>query len=206
MPPTPTPAVESVATMRRCPTCKAGEGEAVFTTRGKLCRDYKREYDAAFRAKHTERIRARVMAHRLAHSEEIKAKRRSAYLKERAARTAHNRKTRRLALVAPGTTITRKEYSRLWYAANATRQKAYSLRQLYGITAEQYAQMLDDQKGVCAICNSNNGGKSLAVDHVHDESRRVRGLLCAKCNAGIGMFRDEPELLIKAIAYLEASS
>jgi len=59
------------------------------------------------------------------------------------------------------------------------------------------------QGGVCAICGGiNDNDDALSVDHDH-ETGRIRGLLCSKCNKGLGSFNDDPELLRKAIAYLE---
>lgn len=80
----------------------------------------------------------------------------------------------------------------------------------YGITPEQFEAMLLAQEGVCAICRCAETQRHasgrlmlLAVDHVHDATGKVRGLLCANCNQGIGCFRDDPKLLDSAIAYLE---
>jgi len=39
------------------------------------------------------------------------------------------------------------------------------------------------------------------VDHLHGTAT-VRGLLCHPCNTGLGMFRDTPHLLARAIGYL----
>jgi hypothetical protein len=63
--------------------------------------------------------------------------------------------------------------------------------------------MLEAQGGRCAICRSDKpGGRGrFAVDHCHS-SGRVRGLLCVACNAGLGQFRDDPDLLRAAVAYL----
>lgn len=81
----------------------------------------------------------------------------------------------------------------------------------FGITPEQYTQMLEAQGGVCAICcqpergRAKNGRiKKLAVDHDH-ETGAVRGLLCANCNKGIGNLGDDPERLMAAAAYLIAA-
>lgn len=79
----------------------------------------------------------------------------------------------------------------------------------YGISVEDFEELRKKQKGACAICeahlnikeNSTIRGKGVAVDHCH-ESGKVRGLLCAKCNQGLGMFKDNPELLNKASEYL----
>lgn len=76
----------------------------------------------------------------------------------------------------------------------------------YGLTKEQYAQMLRDQGGGCAICGGRDVGKrsgyQLSIDHCHS-TNRVRGLLCSTCNLAIGYLRDYPELCHKAAAYLE---
>lgn len=82
------------------------------------------------------------------------------------------------------------------------------LKKKYGITLEQYDQMLELQKGVCAICSkpeiqkSRNGEvQGLSVDHCH-RTGKVRQLLCAGCNTGIGSLRNDPEILQAAINYL----
>jgi hypothetical protein len=81
------------------------------------------------------------------------------------------------------------------------------LKARYGITPEQYSAMLESQGGVCAICvGAHVGGRSDAlrftVDHCHSTGA-VRGLLCMKCNTGIGMLGDDPARLRAALAYLE---
>lgn len=71
----------------------------------------------------------------------------------------------------------------------------------YGITLEQYRMLLDEQGGVCAICRKPPTGKQhrLAVDHCHT-SRRVRALLCMRCNTMLGVFegfRDQAALYLE---------
>jgi len=77
------------------------------------------------------------------------------------------------------------------------------VRRQYGITLAQYEQMLRDQDNKCAICGNEDEveGRRLAVDHCH-QNGNIRGLLCGKCNRGIGLFYDNPKLLEKAISYL----
>ena len=59
------------------------------------------------------------------------------------------------------------------------------------------------QDGVCAICHQTcSTGRMLAIDHDHD-SGSVRGLLCSKCNPGIGFFQHDSARLESAIAYLK---
>lgn len=77
------------------------------------------------------------------------------------------------------------------------------VRRQYGITLAQYDEMCADQNGKCAICGNSDEveGRRLAIDHCHD-SGKVRGLLCGKCNRGLGLFYDNQELLGNAISYL----
>lgn len=77
------------------------------------------------------------------------------------------------------------------------------LKLRYGITPEQYDELLEQQSCVCAICEGTNpSGHRLAVDHDHITGA-VRGLLCHACNAGVGKLRDDPGLLRAAATYLE---
>jgi hypothetical protein len=78
----------------------------------------------------------------------------------------------------------------------------------YGITSDEYADMLAAQNGVCAICSlpertlSNRGNlKSLSVDHDH-ATGEVRGLLCDDCNVALGRMHDGADRLISAAMYL----
>jgi len=78
----------------------------------------------------------------------------------------------------------------------------------FGITLQEESQIREKQHGVCAICErslTDKRGYSPHVDHDH-KSGLVRGLLCLPCNSGLGSFRDRPDLLRRAIAYLERSA
>jgi hypothetical protein len=76
-----------------------------------------------------------------------------------------------------------------------------------GITEEDYNRMFFQQQGRCWICDAEaathktSPEKRLVIDHDHFDGT-VRGLLCHKCNKALGLFNDNPELLVKAIAYL----
>lgn len=92
-----------------------------------------------------------------------------------------------------------------YYQSNKEHFRGKSLQFHYGIDLEEYDRMLKAQNGVCAICSKTcKSGKSLAVDHCH-ETGKVRGLLCGKCNTGIGLLENE-ERMIKAIEYLKENS
>jgi hypothetical protein len=85
------------------------------------------------------------------------------------------------------------------------KQKDRRFRYSYGITLEQYNQMSESQLGVCLICKRkslNRWGIELCVDHCH-ETGKVRGLLCDKCNKGLGQFEDNISVLECAIEYLK---
>lgn len=72
----------------------------------------------------------------------------------------------------------------------------------FGITAQQYDAILARQNGVCAICRSVcKSGRKLSVDHDH-KTGFVRGLLCSRCNIGVGQFDDNYQLMQKAATYM----
>jgi hypothetical protein len=74
----------------------------------------------------------------------------------------------------------------------------------YGITVEKYDEMLKAQGGGCGICGSKTPSTRttyFSVDHCHTTGK-VRGLLCTKCNRGLGLFNDRSDLLKLATTYL----
>ncbi|MGH8986882.1 MAG: endonuclease VII domain-containing protein [Acidimicrobiia bacterium] len=75
------------------------------------------------------------------------------------------------------------------------------LRRTFGLTLEDYELLLAPQLGGCAICGEAPGKISLHVDHDH-ESGEVRGLLCFRCNGGLGQFKEQPTRLLRAADYL----
>jgi hypothetical protein len=82
-----------------------------------------------------------------------------------------------------------------------------SLKTMHDLTVEQYDLMLSSQNEKCAICGSKDSGRKgrtafkMYVDHCH-ETGRIRGLLCSSCNLGLGKFKDDPDRLMVAAAYL----
>lgn len=87
--------------------------------------------------------------------------------------------------------------------------QGYGLKKNYGLSAVEYAAMVDAQGGLCAVCSQpetarqrkSSDTRALAVDHCHT-SGKVRALLCTACNTGLGSFNDDPARLTAAIAYL----
>ena len=107
----------------------------------------------------------------------------------------------------------RREYTARWKARHPQRAKASERRhglRRYGLTPERYAQMVTDQRGVCAICHKpesvvdpqSGETKPLAVDHCHG-SNQPRALLCQRCNVAIGMLANNPEIMRRAADYIE---
>jgi hypothetical protein len=98
-------------------------------------------------------------------------------------------------------------YSRAWRAAHAERlreNEGYGQRYLrrYRLTAADYDKLLSEQGGRCAICGALPAGKRLAVDHDHNTGQ-VRGLLCSRCNFGIGFLGDSSANCRSAAGYLD---
>ena len=88
-----------------------------------------------------------------------------------------------------------------------SRLKEIRVAHSYGMTREEYLDMLDSQNHSCAICGDYlplKGGRKSgpAVDHCH-KTGYVRGILCPPCNRGIGQLRDSVDILEKAVAYLK---
>lgn len=75
---------------------------------------------------------------------------------------------------------------------------------VYPVTDEQFLSLYSAQGGMCKICEDwfQPDRKLLHVDHCH-ETGYVRGLLCKRCNFGLGWFRDSPKLLGEAMSYLQ---
>lgn len=76
----------------------------------------------------------------------------------------------------------------------------------YGATEEEILSLLSDAGGTCTICNNRfDNSRRAVVDHCHD-SGNVRGIICVKCNAGLGQFDDSPDSLREAIRYLNENN
>lgn len=84
---------------------------------------------------------------------------------------------------------------------NPERYAARKRQTSYGITPDEYEALREAQGGVCAICG-NTQKRHLDVDHDH-ATGRIRGLLCIKCNVGLGALGDNAERLRAALRYLE---
>jgi hypothetical protein len=99
----------------------------------------------------------------------------------------------------------RKEIADRHYHKQGTHTKReWVLRRYFNMTGERYSQMLLEQDGKCLLCSREPNGtdkRKLAVDHDH-KTGKVLGLLCGECNRGLGLFREDEGILLRAIEYL----
>lgn len=102
-------------------------------------------------------------------------------------------------------------YTKVTYENTRVQQldKNFQLQKVYGISLQEYNALLEQQHGVCAICEKpetqthkkTKAIMNLSVDHDHTTGH-VRGLLCKKCNMALGLFQDSRDLLQNADKYL----
>lgn len=123
--------------------------------------------------------------------DKVKANNKSAYLKNREKRIAY---AKVYAAAHP-------------YATNAQFWKSH-IKRTYGITPEEFKAMVVKQEGKCPICNGvlelgvdGRSGKRAVIDHDH-ATGRVRGVLCRRCNLGLGLV-ERDGWLDKAIAFIK---
>lgn len=95
------------------------------------------------------------------------------------------------------------EYRRSTYHRRAETEKLGAMRRKYGLTPEQYRDMIKDG---CLICGSYDG---LAIDHDHSCcpgrntcGKCIRGTLCRRCNTAEGMFKNDPDMMLKLFKYI----
>lgn len=92
--------------------------------------------------------------------------------------------------------------------SDVSRYRRSKLKHNYNLTPEQYDVMLAAQEGKCACCGTDDPGrrsKNLYIDHCHTTDN-IRGLLCHRCNMGIGKLGDNLEGVTKALEYLQRAS
>jgi hypothetical protein len=94
------------------------------------------------------------------------------------------------------------ERKRELYVHNPERARRSHLRQKFGISPEQYREIEQAQGGMCRLCGKSPKTRQLAVDHDHTTGS-IRGLLCYRCNTGLGALGDDPEGLQRALDYVK---
>jgi hypothetical protein len=100
----------------------------------------------------------------------------------------------------------KRKYAREWAKENRTpeQKRRAMLKTKYGLTPESWQDMFEAQGCKCAICESTDAGAKAGwnTDHCH-KSGRVRFILCAHCNRGLGAFKDNPDVMRRAARMLE---
>ncbi|MFI2633580.1 endonuclease VII domain-containing protein [Streptomyces collinus] len=84
-------------------------------------------------------------------------------------------------------------------ACRAAQSRRDHLKRHYGLTEAERDELIVSQGGVCCICLA---AVPEHVDHCH-KTGRVRGVLCFSCNAALGQFKDRPDAIRRAAAYVE---
>ena len=92
-----------------------------------------------------------------------------------------------------------------YYKDNPEKFLEYRVRK-YGLTVDQYNDMLTEQNGCCMICkNSLDLGKGTHVDHCHT-TLKVRGILCSGCNTGLGLLKEDVNIMQEMINYVSRAA
>jgi formate dehydrogenase maturation protein FdhE len=81
--------------------------------------------------------------------------------------------------------------------------RKHNLKHRYGITEDDYHEMVEKQQCKCKICGSQPN-RPLFVDHCH-KTKQVRGLLCHQCNVALGHMNDDPIRMEREANYLRSA-
>lgn len=94
-----------------------------------------------------------------------------------------------------------KLYNKLWRKTDRGKFHRKKEKYNYILSFDEYQNLIEKQNNLCAICLMPEKDKALAIDHCH-KTFKIRGLLCQKCNRGLGCFNDESFLVQNAYNYL----
>jgi len=175
---------------KKCSCCKEIKNLSDFygksTTKDKLC-SYCKVCDLA-----------RSKAYREKNKEKLKEYSKKYYQKNKA---ILKEKQKLYAEKTKGKTI---DYKKKWREENSEKEYFYNLKGKYGITEEQLEHIKNSFNYSCMICGIEEKDleRKLCIDHNHTNNQ-VRGVLCSSCNLGIGNFKDDINLIEKAIQYLD---
>jgi hypothetical protein len=158
------------------------------TGRRSACRECTSERNAAYWSANHDKVKAQKAAYRADNREVLRDKSRALYRKRwpdgcamcgDEKPTAHHR-----------------------YCGSGCKARARSLKVKFGLSVDEFFDMIARQDCACAICDVRLEPKNIAVDHCHATGRN-RALLCRKCNSAIGFLGDDPKLVRRALAYLD---
>lgn len=175
--------------MKVCGKCKASPAHGA----NYYCKPCRKEYDAAWRIKHRDKIREGNAKYHAANREEIRQRKRTHYY---ANLERYKENSRRWREANPERNAQSKKN---WKIANAARIRDWDRKWKYGLEIGEFDRMLHAQSNACLICKRVT---RLCVDHDH-ETGEVRGLICSVCNKALGMFGDSEEGLQAALDYIK---
>jgi hypothetical protein len=178
--------------MKVCTKCKKEKDKTFFgkdTSRKDLlnpwCKECKRQASLVYKAENKEKI----AAYYLKNKDKVSAL--------NAAWRAKNKEK----IIAYR--IENKNYYRDYQLTHKEEQKDWRRRKLYGISNDDFREILEIQENKCLICKELFSDNNLPhVDHCHC-SGELRGILCGTCNRALGLFKDRPDLCRAAADYLE---
>lgn len=102
----------------------------------------------------------------------------------------------------PEVAAKRREFRKIYNLNTKERRKFNRMKHLYGVTFDQYNELIKQQNGKCKICDAQlDFDRHAHIDHCH-KTKEIRGVLCGNCNSGLGHFKDNVEILRRAIEYL----
>lgn len=183
---------------RYCRACRTLKRQKWYTEH----KEEKAVADKAYRERNKEKVSAHAAQYRKGNAETIKAYFRNRTLNDPEYAERKRRAARQWEIDNPEKKRARSRQYK------ATRRYHLHLKSRFGITQADYDAMVAAQGNLCAICGQPPKGKrpKLYVDHCHKAEQagtmKIRQLLCQSCNIGLGAFRDDPDLLQAAIAYL----
>jgi len=172
--------------LAKAPPCSREGCDRKAYVKGECQKHYMQTYKPAWRAEHPEKELIYDRKHKKRNGPALREKAKGYYYRD------HEQSKARL-----------RERNKAAYQRDPEPFRASRLKYVFGITKWQYEEMFRQQEGKCAICkkDSSEETKRLAVDHCH-KTGFVRGLLCSRCNTGIGQLRDDPDLLVEAACYI----
>jgi hypothetical protein len=157
-----------------------------------------------------EKRRERERKYRSVHRKEINERRRRQYARDRERIAEHVRQyhlSHPEKRPAAWSRYKNKNVERLrdhWfkkYRENPNKFREKEFKRKYNLTLEDIDERLIRQNHQCLLCGKSLVETKRCIDHNH-ETGKVRGILCTRCNTGLGYFRDDPVFLSQAIAYL----
>lgn len=160
-----------------------------------------RAYQKVWYAANTEKVRAQRAAFYAGNAERLKVGKRARY-------SANPEKGRaQTAAYRAANPEKVKAQKKSYQIRNPEKGRVRSRIARYGLTDDKFQDLLLKQKNSCAICSfifSSGEGRTRAASIDHDHATgRIRGILCAACNHGLGKFKDSSTILRAAAEYLE---